>query len=399
MIEKKKPTPQTRRARKVTIADRAFNRATLGEIERLSEIVEQMFSIGSIAGTYRTNELLRATISPISDLFRSSEVSSLFDQSSVFSRISQYESLIRDQFTLPTATDLSRFTAPLSDEIAKIIRPYEKDLSSILSTMESMQSSWLNTLAAADSILGFTRLQGIGHALNTMPAFGPELTESLRLALGDWTKSIRWSSKIFSDPLARTSFYAAQGLDPNLTLFPPRAFDEILTESNLQIEPIPIVEEYAHDYGHNLEEDDDEEDAFLRTNEAHDVLQRFEIQLRRFIDERMTAAFGSNWIRYRVNPRTQQAWVEKRQNDIKAGREAGPLIAYADFNDYVRIITRRDNWTNIFEEVFQVKTSVEESFRRLHPIRICTMHARPITQDDELFLRAEVVRIRRSIGI
>src|SRR5687768_8923575 len=37
--------------------------------------------------------------------------------------------------------------------------------------------------------------------------------------------------------------------------------------------------------------------------------------------------------------------------------------------------------------------SVRESFQRLYPIRLDTMHARPITQDDELLLYVETRRL------
>jgi hypothetical protein len=50
-----------------------------------------------------------------------------------------------------------------------------------------------------------------------------------------------------------------------------------------------------------------------------------------------------------------------------------PLIAYADFSDYLPIIERADNWNRIFKAVFNRKIDVQESFIRLHLIRICTM--------------------------
>jgi len=65
----------------------------------------------------------------------------------------------------------------------------------------------------------------------------------------------------------------------------------------------------------------------------------------------------------------------------------------------VTIITRRDNWEAVFKPIFCRAESVIESFQRLYPIRICTMHARVITQDDELYLYVEVKRLLAAIGI
>lgn len=63
------------------------------------------------------------------------------------------------------------------------------------------------------------------------------------------------------------------------------------------------------------------------------------------------------------------------------------------------IITKRDNWEDIFKPFFGRAESVMESFQRLYPIRICTMHARLITQDDELYLYVETKRILSAIGL
>jgi hypothetical protein len=65
----------------------------------------------------------------------------------------------------------------------------------------------------------------------------------------------------------------------------------------------------------------------------------------------------------------------------------------------VPIITKRDNWEDIFKPFFGRAESVMESFQRLYPIRICTMHARLITQDDELYLYVETKRILSAIGL
>ena len=40
---------------------------------------------------------------------------------------------------------------------------------------------------------------------------------------------------------------------------------------------------------------------------------------------------------------------------------------------------------------------MRESFQRLHPIHVDTMHVRPISQDDELLLYVEVKRIIDAI--
>ncbi len=98
-------------------------------------------------------------------------------------------------------------------------------------------------------------------------------------------------------------------------------------------------------------------------------------------------------------PNIRERWAEKHEKAQKYGEQPLPLIAYADFTDYVLIITKTDNWSTVFQHYFMRPELVRESFQRLHPIRLCTMHARVITQDDELYLRAETLRILKAMGL
>ena len=75
-----------------------------------------------------------------------------------------------------------------------------------------------------------------------------------------------------------------------------------------------------------------------------------------------------------------------------------PLVVFADFTDYEKVICKRDNWP-VFEPFFVRPESIRETFQRLYPIRLDTMHSRPITQDDELLLWLETRRIIRAIGM
>ena len=184
-----------------------------------------------------------------------------------------------------------------------------------------------------------------------------------------------------------------RGLNPNLTSFPNNAFRQIVTDAGLE-EMVPVDD--AYDFNPRELEEPEKEAGFERTNKAHDKLQRFEAQMRRFIDERMTEAFGPNWLKNQISGEMKNQWSKKRQKAKDNGEKEYPLIAYADFTDYEEIIIRRDNW-EVFKEFFDRKTSVEESFRRLYPIRICTMHSRIITQDDELYLYVETKRLLTAI--
>ena len=227
-----------------------------------------------------------------------------------------------------------------------------------------------------------------------MPSFGDQFTNLLRDDLGDWRDQINWPEKIFDDAVVRTRFYEERGLDRALTAFPATAFEQSLDIAGLRPAPPDLIEHFDHEQpveeGH--------EEAFARNNAAHDLLQRFETQLRLFINDLMEKAAGDQWTKHRVPGEIRKRWIEKRESARANNEPEHPLIAYADFSDYAPIITRKDNWNDAFKPIFGRRESVQESLQRLYPIRICTMHARMITQDDMLYMHVEIRRILIAIG-
>ena len=213
------------------------------------------------------------------------------------------------------------------------------------------------------------------------------------MILGDWRQLIDWPQINVSDPVLRSSLYTERGLNQALAEIPHRAFEQGIIAANLAYPRVQAADEYSL----FQEAESDSEEDIERNQNAYDLLFRFETQVRKCIDEEMTAAFGPGWEKHRVSGGKHKEWRRKRMNKI--GDSGQALIAYADFTDYLPIIIRNDNWDQVFKTTFERKESVQESFQRLYPIRLDTMHARLITQEDEIYLYAEVHRILRTIGI
>jgi len=187
------------------------------------------------------------------------------------------------------------------------------------------------------------------------------------------------------DPMLRTAIYAEQGFDSDLTDFPSHAFDEGLRLAGLrELESAENVEV--------------QQDGFARARTAFKLLQNFEVAVRRFIAHAMFSQFGPDWIKRQLPAGMREAWIEKREKAVDAGCIEQPLIDYADFTDYVEIIHRKDNWNIVFKQVFGRKEDVRESFQRLFPVRIATMHARLVTREDELLLLVETKRVLKAIN-
>ena len=344
----------------------------------------------------RFHELARVAFGPFEELRRRADYMNVALQS--IDEFQQMRNLVlaaEKQFDLPGITDAMKLFRQFENStLANVMKRYQVQRSELQRSFEAMRSSWLDTKNDMLSINGFVALQGIGRALSTMRPFGRHLTEALRIDLGDWRKKIIWPSYIATDPFIRTSLYAQQGFNPDLTTFPYPAFEEIVTEAGLRVPDIPGAEGYDID---GESDDVERESAFKRTNSAHDLLQRFESQLRRFIDEQMETTFGANWTKHRIPGDMRSLWHDKQRQDPRA--QKWPMISYADFTDYAKIIAQKDNWRDLFKAAFVNKSSVQESFQRIYPIRLATMHARPITQDDELYLYVETKRILSAIGI
>ncbi len=349
------------------------------EIQSISQLLQQFT---------RQQESLRASFGLLEDFRLAHQLDYAIPRMSELLALEQ-------QFILPDITDTLNLMAEVNKQnqfaLAGLFQ--EKWMDDLKGQIRSLQHPWFDVKNQTESISSLAELHGIGHALSNTAAFDPALTDELRFDLGDWRGNITWPAEIAVDPLARISFYEERGLDSTLTAFPYPAFEEILSTSGLTTTDVPIADEY-----NRITEDEDGQSDFERTNRAHDLIQRFETQIRKYVDEAMDINIGPHWITHRVPEDMRLQWLRKRESALASGEQEWPLIVYADFSDYIKIIARRDNWRDVFERIFTRKADIQESFRRLYPIRICTMHSRPITQDDELLLHVETKRILSAIG-
>lgn len=343
----------------------------------------------------RSQAQMQAAMGPLDDLRRAGLFALDSPWHREMGRVGRMMADFEARFHLPKMPEYLSLMADLrTSQLSETVMKITEQSSAVLRAMESMRSPWLDAQEKMRSLTSFAELQGIGHALRNMPTFGENLSAALRIDLGDWRDPITWRPEILVDLGARSDFYAGLGFNRALTDFPSPAFQESMDIAGLRREPPPLVELYGEPIPRS---DDDEEKAFERTNRAHDWLQRLESQLRAFIDEQMTREFGADWPKRRLPNGVHDAWREKKEKAEQAGGQDRPLIAYADFTDYERVICRSDNWGDIFGRFFARQESVRESFQRLHLIRLDTMHARPITQDDELLLYVETRRLVKVI--
>ena len=302
---------------------------------------------------------------------------------SAIDKIIEDQARFHQQFRLPETSELSVLARiALKSDLTQMVMGTEATLKDYLATM---QSPWLQIEDAKTSVLGLSELVSIGRGIDIYSAYDHSFTEALRSELGDWRDISMPSADILINPISRSEFYREQGFNSDLTDFTSPAFYDGLRAGGLRSEE-------------RAEDTEDEEDRFKRADEVFAVLLRFESSLRRFIEDVMNKEFGSKWMKQQLPSNMLASWEEKKEKAIRAGHSEFPLIDYADFSDYKVIIEKRDNWDRVFKHIFIRAEDVRESFQRLFPIRIATMHARLITNDDELLLHIEIKRVLKAIN-
>jgi Swt1-like HEPN len=309
-------------------------------------------------------------------------------------KLHEYEAKYRSSFCLPDNNAVSlllqEYKASSITALAGLPSDY---LATVQNTIASMNAPWLDSSLAQQSMAGFVEMQGIGAALKSGYAFQSDFTTALRVDLGDWRDPITWHPDTFADSFIRVELYVERGLQPSLIDFPEEAFEESIEKAGLKSNPPPLEALFGPPIPPSNEGED--ELNFSQNRQAYDWLFRFETQIRRFIDAAMSAAIGSNWPRQRIPNDMYERWNAKKEATEHGGGQRYPLIAYADFGDYETIISRNDNWKEVFAQFFHRKESIRESLQRLYPIRNTTMHSRPIVQADYLMLYVEVQRISK----
>jgi len=127
--------------------------------------------------------------------------------------------------------------------------------------------------------------------------------------------------------------------------------------------------------------------------EPHLVLDEVERTARKCIKSSLVK-ISKNWWIERIPPDIKQR-AEERQKKDELKRD---LIQYLDFADYVKIITRRDNWREKFQAIFRDKEIITARFRELEPIRNAVRHGRKLTQEQREKLRVIYRDILRQVS-
>lgn len=300
---------------------------------------------------------------------------------------------IRDQLrAYQSPFDSLRIKDALTALDTSVYRSFAPPLVEIESIAAGLKGPWINKLYPELSAAGVTRIAALTAAAHAPTPFAVPAVATIREALGDW-RELKMPGRFLPDANLRERFYLDHGFDRNLIQLPEPAFSQALVRVGLVPTPASVP----------AEEPPADEEAILeqRMNKAYALFHRFERKLREFIDTQMSAKCGTGWERHRChgNGRIYQGWVVKRDAEVSNGLQPQKLIHYIDFREYADLITKADNWREVFKDIFQREENVREAFARLGPVRLCTMHARAITKTEFTLAAAEITRLLIAIGV
>ncbi|GEM_PF-1914874 len=146
-----------------------------------------------------------------------------------------------------------------------------------------------------------------------------------------------------------------------------------------------------------------------RQKTAYSLLVKLETQMRLLIQTRLYKISKNWWMECIPSDIRQGAELKKQRNEKPSlwtgtvnslkGDSAldTDLLQYVEFNDYIKIIKRADNWKNTFKEVFIDEELISAKLKELDPIRNAIAHSRNISKEQLQRLELHVNDIVRSM--
>lgn len=125
---------------------------------------------------------------------------------------------------------------------------------------------------------------------------------------------------------------------------------------------------------------------------AYRAINAFETNLREFVQAKLTTAHGPTWFKLRVHGEVAERAKARKREALRSGEPSVHSIHFVDLGDMIQIISRKDNWSETFEAVFQRLDWVKVDLERLTAVRRPVMHARAV---DSVQLCEVVLTIRR----
>jgi hypothetical protein len=122
-------------------------------------------------------------------------------------------------------------------------------------------------------------------------------------------------------------------------------------------------------------------DPLANDSMPYGTLRRLEDRLRVLIESKLSEVSANWWIERIPTDVRQNAETKKQRSENTwpwTSQSGESLMSYLDFNDYLKIIRKGDNWKQVFKPIFVDEEIVSAKLRELDPIRNAVAHSRRI---------------------
>lgn len=291
---------------------------------------------------------------------------------------------------------LSLRSRPLEDELSSIRKAMD---GSFIRKISEDQDRFRSMLGFGDQIaagMGPARmkLSILAGVTETFGTNGVAHRDAYRSLFGTWHTHPNLPEPFWQDATVRKQMYIEAEVDAGLVDADVDTALEAVVESGL-------TAGFRSDEGITSQIVIGNVPVEIRGNDtrgdAYKVVEAVEARLRQFVTSKLTERFGPKWFRQRVDGKVVTDVRRIREQALRQGEAARPIVEYTEIGSLVSIISAKNNWEEVFGDIFANKERFRFDMETVISTRRPIMHGRPIEPLQLMELICVVHRLMNQI--
>ena len=327
---------------------------------------------------------LSSTLSRAHDIFQEPETISALRQLNQNLKDVAFDA---NHAIIPAVEQLRSFSALASEAVRPLQDCYtsmDNWQSSLATKMIELKTPWALEEHLGISVVGFARLARLHDISTGILPFSKESNEVFKEELGE---PVPYDDK--KTQKEREEKIIDSGMNPEIVSFPESSYPSVLFSAGFEfrIQKTSVVRSELGD------------ESGEYNSQYAGLISQLENHLRDLVENELRKIAGEYWYRNRINGNTYNKWRDRKSEDHDRRGDSFALIFYADLMDLCDIICQRNNWNDIFNNIFKSKQDLQISMQRLCPVRNAIAHSRPLLRADQITLFSEASRIFTALGV
>lgn len=219
--------------------------------------------------------------------------------------------------------------------------------------------------------LKMSALAGIGETYGQLSTLRSDAYRSL---FGEWRTRPDLPKNFWRDARVRKRMYREAEADDGLVVATPGMALEVMIESGLtagmRSETSAIAVVTLGEVSMTVRSRGTRKDAYA-------VLEKFEIELRAYVGRKLEKRSGPDWFKHRASNLIGKAKGIRRAA-MERGEAFAPLIEFVELGELQAIVLSKQNWDEVFGEVFINRAEFDHDMQKLVAARRPTMHIRRV---------------------